>query len=339
LSLVDRTGAVTFTGPAPESASGVAYYKAADNGEHVLCFNNGDNGVYDYNVTTNTMGGQVFNYNNAPGAAGGSAGGCHVATYGGKLAFFGDMQQSPNYVAIYELSGNPGPGPGPTPSSTITPNKFNIFMDGEFVGATADNAYTVPCTDTEDHIFEVYFVDSNYNFSCGDVVVAAAGVGTPVTDLTAVEGYDPTYGAGAQITWNGAANQYKIYANGQLLGATAETEVFIYGLQAGTYTFGVVAVYDECESEMVEVEFVYDAVAENEVINAIYPNPTSSDLHINATAMKHISVYNAMGQMVYDQDVTGDEVILNMGQYEAGVYMVNVITENGSSVKRITVVK
>jgi hypothetical protein len=100
-----------------------------------------------------------------------------------------------------------------------------------------------------------------------------------------------------------------------------------------------VAVYDECESEMVTVDFVYDAIAENEIVNAIYPNPTSGDLHINATAMKHISVYNAMGQMVYDQDVTGDEVILNMGQYEAGVYMVNVITENGSSVKRVTVVK
>jgi hypothetical protein len=339
LSLVDRTGAVAFTGPAPESASGVAYYKDADNVEHVLCFNNADNGVYDYNVTTNVMGGQVFNYNNAPGAAGGSAGGCHVGTYAGKLAFFGDMQQSPNYVAIYELAGNPGPGPGPAPTTTITPNKFNIFMDGEFVGATAESTFTVTCEDTYLHNYEVYFVDSNYNFSCGGFVQVAAGVGAPVTDLTAVEGYDPTYGSGAQITWNGAANQYKIYADGQLLGATAETEVFIYGLQAGTYTFGVVAVYDECESEMVTVDFVYDAIAENEIVNAIYPNPTSSDLHINATAMKHISVYNAMGQMVYDQDVTGDEVILNMGQYEAGVYMVNVVTENGSSVKRVTVTK
>ena len=337
LSLVDRTGAVAFTGPEPESAAGIAYYKDADNVEHVLCFNNVDDGVYDYNVTTNTMGGQVFNYNNAPGATGGSAGGCHIATYAGKLAFFGDLQQEQNYVAIYELAGNPGPGPGP--ASTITPNKFNIFMDGEFVGATADNTFTVTCTDTEEHVYEVYFVDSNYNFSCGATVTVAAGVGLPVTDLEAVEGYDPEYGSGAQITWNGNANQYKIYANGNLLGATTDTEVFIYGLQVGTYTFGVVAVYDECESEMVTVEFIYDAVPENAIISAIYPNPTSSDLHINATAMKHISVYNAMGQMVYDQDVTGDEMIINMSQYEAGVYMVNVITENGSSVKRITVVK
>ena len=53
----------------------------------------------------------------------------------------------------------------------------------------------------------------------------------------------------------------------------------------------------------------------------------------------HVTVFNAMGQMVYNQDVNGDEMIINMGQYEAGVYMVRIDTENGSSVKRITVVK
>ena len=50
-------------------------------------------------------------------------------------------------------------------------------------------------------------------------------------------------------------------------------------------------------------------------------------------------VFNAMGQMVYDQEVSGDEMILNMGQFESGVYMVKVTTETGSSVKRITVAK
>ena len=188
-------------------------------------------------------------------------------------------------------------------------------------------------------MFEVAFVDADYNISCPASVVLSAGAGAPVTDLTATEGYDPTYGAGANIEWNGTADSYKIYANGSLLGSTPETSVFIYGLSVGTYTFGIVAVYGDCESEMVTVDFYYDTVEENEIVSAMYPNPTNSDLHINATALKHISVYNTMGQMVYDQDVTGDEVILNMGQYESGVYMVNVITENGSTVKRVIVKK
>ena len=81
------------------------------------------------------------------------------------------------------------------------------------------------------------------------------------------------------------------------------------------------------------------SVEENEVVNSIYPNPTSGDLHINAQAMTHISVVNAMGQVVYEQDVNADEMVINMAKFESGVYMVNIITENGTSVKRVTVTK
>ena len=260
LSLVDRTGAVQFTGPAPTSASGVAYYKDADNVEHVLCFNNGDNGVYDYNITTNTMGGQVFNYNNAPGTGSGSSGGCHIANYGDKLAFYGDIQASPQYIAIYELGEAQGGGGGGQIVTDLTPNKFNIMVDGEIVAATSDNSYiwTVEEGDFTEHEYTVFFVDAQYGISCEQTVVyAVEPLSTP----------------------------------------------------------------------------------ENEVINSIYPNPTSGDLHINATAMTHISIVNAMGQVVYSQDVNADETVIDMAKFESGVYMVNIITENGSSVKRVTVTK
>ena len=46
-----------------------------------------------------------------------------------------------------------------------------------------------------------------------------------------------------------------------------------------------------------------------------------------------------MGQVVYEQEVNANEMVINMAQFESGVYMVNVITENGSSVKRVTVTK
>ena len=62
----------------------------------------------------------------------------------------------------------------------------------------------------------------------------------------------------------------------------------------------------------------------------------SRNLH---TAMKHISIINALGQVVYNQDVNTDETVINMAKFESGVYMVNIVTENGSSVKRVTVVK
>ena len=258
LTLVDRAGAIVFTGPAPTSASGVAYYKDADGVEHVLCFNNGDNGVYDYNITTNVMGGQVFNYNNAPGTGSGSSGGCHIANYGDKLAFYGDIQASPQYIAIYELGEAQGGGGQIT--SDLTPNKFNIMVDDEIVAATSDHSFvwTVEEGDYEEHEYTVFYVDGLYGVSCEQTVY--------------------------------------------------------YAVQPSS-------------------------TPENAIVIAIYPNPTSGDLHINATAMKHISIVNTMGQVVYNQDVNTDETVIDMAKFESGIYMVNIITENGSSVKRITVTK
>jgi hypothetical protein len=147
-------------------------------------------------------------------------------------------------------------GPAPIPGG-VQPNKFNVFLDGELVGATASNSIQVEAPDYEAHVYRVVYVDANYGMSCP-----------------------------AEIT----------YSCGQI-------------------------------------------VAENEVVNTIYPNPTSGDLHINATAMKHISIINTMGQVVYNQDVNTDETVIDMAKFESGVYMVNIITENGSSVKRVTVTK
>ena len=111
LSLVDRTGAVQITGPAPTSASGVAYFKDGDGVEHVYCFNNGTNEIYDYDIASNTINGPVFNFNSNPVVTG-SSGGCHIANYGDKLAFYGDIQQSPQHIAIYELGAAQGGGGG-----------------------------------------------------------------------------------------------------------------------------------------------------------------------------------------------------------------------------------
>ncbi|MBO4575315.1 MAG: choice-of-anchor J domain-containing protein [Bacteroidales bacterium] len=257
LTLIDRTGAIVQVGPEPTSASDVAYWKDADGVEHVYCFNNGDNGVYDYNITTGVLGGQVFNFSAAPGfQSGASAGGCHIANYGDKLAFYGDVQQSPNLIAIYELGAAQGGGGG---STTIVPNKYNVFFDGEFVGATAEEYMFVEAPDFLEHDYTVVWIDENYNISCENTITYAA-------------------------------------------------------------------IYD-------------DAVNENGVIKAMYPNPTNGDIHVYAPAMKRVSIINALGQMVYDQAVSCDQMVVDMSQFEAGVYMVNVVTENGSSVKRVTVTK
>ena len=261
ITLVDRTGAIVQAGPAPTSASDVAYYMDPDGVEHVFCFNNGTNDVDDYNIANNTITSAVFNFNANPLVTG-STGGCFVGAYDGKTCFFGDIQQSPQHIAIYELDAE-GPVP-PTPVEGII--GAVLFRDGEFVGMFGANTTTY----------------------------------------------------------------------------TEELE------EAGQYTYTIRVIYDgdpdvtyyamSCGDD--ETVTIIDAVEDNdEVISSIYPNPTSGDLYITATAMKHVTVFNTMGQVVFSSDVNTDSYVLNMGQLEAGVYMVKVDAAQGSSVKRIAVVK
>ena len=251
------------------------------------------------------------------------------------------------YGAAFKLVGEGG---GPTPPQPVGDVlAVNIYRDGEFLVQVPASITTL--TDmVEEGTYEycIQVIYSDYGMSCGDKCVeveVGPAVCDPVTGLTAVYHQQEVQGvleSGALLSWNAPAGavSYKVYYATSLLGQTTDTSMFIYGFdEPGVYTFSVVAVYASCESDPVSVNFTWTAVGEETIVSAIYPNPTSGDLHINATAMTHVSVFNAMGQMVYDQAVDADELTLNMSQYEAGVYMVRIDTENGSSVKRITVVK
>jgi hypothetical protein len=55
--------------------------------------------------------------------------------------------------------------------------------------------------------------------------------------------------------------------------------------------------------------------------------------------MSRITVVSVLGQVVYDTELNADEVTLNMGQFNAGMYMVRVYTESGVTVKRVTVMQ
>ena len=83
---------------------------------------------------------------------------------------------------------------------------------------------------------------------------------------------------------------------------------------------------------------VVTSVAENNGI-ALYPNPTNGNITIDAQNMSRITVVSVLGQVVYDLEVEGDQQIINMAQFNAGVYMVRIATENGVSTQRVTVVK
>jgi hypothetical protein len=60
---------------------------------------------------------------------------------------------------------------------------------------------------------------------------------------------------------------------------------------------------------------------------------------IEANGMSRITVVSMLGQVVFDTELDANVYTLNMAQFNAGMYMVRVYTEEGMTVKRVTVMQ
>lgn len=154
-----------------------------------------------------------------------------------------------------------------------------------------------------------------------------------------------------------ALQHYNIYRGSsendfELIDDTTEKTYFDL-VNEGTYYYQVTAVYEqegiECESdpanayENEEQDYIIvvvkkgESLGENTVVTMVYPNPAKDVLNINAEAMTRVSIMNTLGQTIYDQAVDTDDVVLDMTQFESGVYMLRITTENGVATQRIMV--
>ena len=118
----------------------------------------------------------------------------------------------------------------------------------------------------------------------------------------------------------------------------------------GVYYYQVRAVYKDgdetCESEpansfrnrdqyYVKVDML--SIGETDVNGMmLYPNPAKDNLTIVAEGMTRITITNTLGQVVYDRNTNSDNEVIDMSQYDAGIYMVRITTEKGSAVRKVS---
>lgn len=150
---------------------------------------------------------------------------------------------------------------------------------------------------------------------------------------------------------------YNVYRGTDLndmdsIGTTKEGKYF-EKLTNGVYYYQVTATYKDgeetCESSpansfkepgqsYVKVEVL--GLEENNVNGVIiYPNPTKGNLTVNAEELSRITIINTLGQVVYDNNTTSDNEVVNMSQFDAGLYIVRIATETGVVTRRVSVVR
>ena len=69
---------------------------------------------------------------------------------------------------------------------------------------------------------------------------------------------------------------------------------------------------------------------------AFYPNPTSSIVNIkNKSNIKSVVLYDTLGRILLNKEINQSNFVLDISNQNKGVYLLKVVTENGSSIEKI----
>lgn len=81
------------------------------------------------------------------------------------------------------------------------------------------------------------------------------------------------------------------------------------------------------------VELLYDKPVGVEDVKTenveVYPNPAKSVVNVNAANLSKVTVFNSIGQVVYVEDVSSDEHVINVESWSNGLYYINLETKDG----------
>ena len=87
-------------------------------------------------------------------------------------------------------------------------------------------------------------------------------------------------------------------------------------------------------------EFVEDCTAISEVepiVTAVYPNPTYGKVRIEADGIQSITIFNVLGEKVFENSTDSDVFEYDFSHQSAGVYLIKVETTKSVETTRVTV--
>ena len=143
------------------------------------------------------------------------------------------------------------------------------------------------------------------------------------------------------------------YQRIKLISASATSYTDNSANQEGDYYYKLYAYYQDLDCVSAPAYWIYDdnqffikVYYSSDGVNeldanqvAVFPNPTTSRFTVEGEGLIHVTVFNTVGQKVYEMDCQGESVDIDLNNVQTGVYMVRVSTANGEVTKRITVIK
>ena len=161
-------------------------------------------------------------------------------------------------------------------------------------------------------------------------------------------------GFGTMLTWSydEEPQSFKVYRsedgiNYEMIATVDKTlREYLDIVDAGDYYYQVTAFRSYCESTPAwvgeETDYVHvevTSVSENGYAGlSVYPNPANTLMSVEAEGLQQVTICNVMGQVVKMQRCAEDGVVINTADLASGIYTISVKTNQGTMMKRFSVI-
>ena len=241
---------------------------------------------------------------------------------------------------------------------------YNIYRDGFLFELTQTNTYVDEYAELGGHCYQVCVLCDGGESEMTNEACGTAGEGCDSgTNLW----YELQANGKPIITWDapenveGVKGGYYVYRKTgddgeyervKLLNFSKTEYKETKSLEDGTwYYYRIVPYYQDTDCYaapikskynnefFVKVLYSLDGVSESALGINLYPNPTKDSFTIEGEDLQMVTVYNALGQVVYNQTCQGYKTVINLGNVETGIYMVKVVTANGEGIQKVSVIR
>lgn len=220
-------------------------------------------------------------------------------------------------------------------STSTTQNGMSVYgLDGTSLRTVAGFSY-VPSTKT---LYGVAYLKNGAVFGTYLIALGTANTAIVLTDNTWYRigvAYNTTTG---EVIWKGS-NFYTGVNAANYAGPFAPAEIVITSATPATNTASAQHTYDNYVATATATENLLNAKEFSNVAKlSVYPNPTNGIVNISndSNALNSVDVLDLNGRTVKSIKLTGEtSAQVNISDLSAGVYMMNISSDQGSVTKKI----
>ncbi len=259
-------------------------------------------------------------------------------TYSAKLVISNiagsDSVTMTNYIVVDTL-----PNPAITSSDTTT------FCQGDSVQLDAGSGYlSYQWSGTSSATTQTIYAATSGSYSvsvgnnCGNSTTNISVTVNPLPSVTFTLAMDTVCENDGAITLSGGSPAGGIYSGTGVSAGDFNPGTAGAGTHTLVYDYTDVNGCSNSDSADVVVDLCSGIKINNEENIVLYPNPASQNITIRLAAnaeFAYVALYDVLGNMVMSEKINGDVVQLNCSKLPAGVYFVELRTENKKVRKKV----